>query len=128
LDWLATKISVGGYQVGMALAGFVILGVAVATSRDYFGVWDSRPDTLQAFQADLLHSLSLVDQIPSGPAAFATARVYDGVPIPLTLVPSASTRVRSFEGLNTFVQPADGAGPTYYVVARSMVPPGGLPT
>jgi hypothetical protein len=105
----------------------VLLGSALATVHDYFQIWAVRPDTYAAFQTDLLDSLRLTSEVPPGQTTFVTARIYDGEPIPLAMLPTIRSRVNSYMGLNTFVQPANPTGPVYYVVASSMVPPVGLP-
>ncbi|HEY8884511.1 MAG TPA: glycosyltransferase family 39 protein, partial [Chloroflexota bacterium] len=128
LDWLARQLRSFGPLIGPALAGLVVLGSGVATAHDYFQVWAARPDAFQVFQSDLLDSLALVDRVPAGQTTLVTADTYEGVAVPVAFVSKVRARARAFDGRNTLVEPAAGAGPTYYVYASSMLPPGGLPS
>lgn len=105
------------------------LGLAGLFSvRDYFFVWPSQPATYDAFEADALHSLRLLNQVPPGAATFVSGNTYHGRPIPLSLIPRVPANVRAFDGLNTFVAPASTSSPVYYVYPRTYTPPGGIPT
>jgi hypothetical protein len=101
----------------------IIVGAnAAATARDYFTVWANQPAIDQVFQADLLHSLGLLDRVPPGATVLATTDVYEGVPIPSAFVPAAQRRIRAFDGQKVFVAPSGQSVSTYYIYARSDEP------
>jgi 4-amino-4-deoxy-L-arabinose transferase-like glycosyltransferase len=126
LSWLASLPILTWRRGGTIAVALVLVGGGLATARDYFLVWPTRADTIDAFQSDLLHATSLVALAPAGATTFVTADAYEEAPIPLVFLPSVAARARAFSGQNVFVVPADSVGPAYYAMAASAHPPGGL--
>jgi 4-amino-4-deoxy-L-arabinose transferase-like glycosyltransferase len=124
LAWLAHRES-GRWSraIGPAIATIVILGNTLVTARNYFVAWPALPEVNRVFQADLLHALDLVDQVPPGPPVVATSLVVDGMAIPSAFVPRARARIHAVDGEVNFVLPVHGDQPVYYVYARSDEPP-----
>ncbi len=127
LDWLGRTLIREKRLVDPALLGAVLILGGGISARDYFGVWAARPDTYDVFQADLLHSLDLLAQIPPHQIVFATTDVYDGEPVPVSFVPRVRAQVQAFDGQNVFVVPPGPVDPVYYLYAHSFEPPGGPP-
>jgi hypothetical protein len=118
-----TVLRLRGMPLGPAFALMFICGMSLVTARDYFVLWPELPEVNRAFQADLLHALDLVDQVPAGLPIVATSLVVDGMPIPSAFVPRVGERVHAVDGEVNFVLPIHGDQPIYYVYARSDEPP-----
>jgi 4-amino-4-deoxy-L-arabinose transferase-like glycosyltransferase len=113
-------------RAGAGVGLTVLLAGLVLTARDYFVVWAARPDIAHLFEADLLHPLDLLNRVPPGQIAFATARVYEGQAVPLAFVRTDRDQVRGIETQHVFVVPAT-RGPVYYVYGSEFTPPDGVP-
>jgi 4-amino-4-deoxy-L-arabinose transferase-like glycosyltransferase len=123
LGWIASRQLPGSRVIGPAIAGAFILGNTLVTARNYFISWPALPEVNHFFQADLLHALDLVDQVPAGAPVVATSLVVDGMAIPSAFVPKARARIHAVDGEVNFVLPIHGDRPVYYVYARSDEPP-----
>lgn len=126
-DWLA-RVCWKRRPVGSIVAILALLFSGLLATRDYFFVWATSPATYDAFEGSALYAPRLLDQAPSNATVFATSDVYEGKPIPLSLVPGVGSRARLFDGRNTFVTPADDGRPVYYAYAREFFPDGSIPS
>jgi len=126
-DWVVRVARPAGRAAGSLAVVLLFIVVGFSTMRDYFVVWAESPATYDAFESGALHATALLSQVPAGDTAFAASETYEGMPIPLSFAPRTPTRVRSFDGRNTFVTPGNAAQPAYYDYAQIYLPDGGIP-
>lgn len=110
------------------IAALAMLASSVVfTARDYFITWATRPDVAQAFDADLVQPLRLLNQVPPRRMILATSEVYAGQAIPLPFISNLSNDTRGFAGSSVFVIPSGTNEPAYYLYGSTFKPPSGVP-
>ncbi|MCA9984608.1 MAG: hypothetical protein KDE59_09950 [Anaerolineales bacterium] len=106
VDWVRRHRTIKKRQWGVALAGALLLFVALRDGYDYFVRWSQDPDVRAAYQVNLIASLEYLD--PAGPTVVSS--VYPGpahdISIAMTMLGTRSLAWRGVAANSALILPA----------------------